>query len=76
MREQPNAEALLAIARDVLKQDILPLLPSDQRYNLLMIANAMAIAARQCQQGHQPEPAPLPDAELLHFRQYRAALSN
>lgn len=55
MREQPNAEALLAIARDVLKQDVLPLLPSDQRYNVLMIANAMAIASRQCQQGHEPE---------------------
>lgn len=55
MREQPNAEALLAIARDVLKHDILPLLPSDQRYNLLMVANAMAIASRQCQQGYEPE---------------------
>lgn len=55
MREQPNAEALLAIARDVLKNDILPLLPSDQRYNALMIANVMAIVSRQCQQGNQPE---------------------
>lgn len=47
MRESPNRSDLLAIARQVLKESIVPLLPEEQRYNGLMIANAMAIAARQ-----------------------------
>ena len=52
MREQPNGPDLLAIARDVLKQSILPALPKDKVYEALMIANAMAIASRQY--GEQP----------------------
>lgn len=51
MREQPNQADLLAIARQVLKEQIIPHLPKDQVYNGLMIANAMAIAARQYSDG-------------------------
>ena len=47
MRDQPNRSDLLAIARQILKEQIIPHLPEEQRYNGLMIANAMAIAARQ-----------------------------
>lgn len=47
MREQPNGKELLAIARQVLKESVIPNLPDEQRYNGLMIANAMAIASRQ-----------------------------
>ncbi len=47
MREQPNGKELLAIARQVLKDAVIPNLPGEQRYNALMIANAMAIASRQ-----------------------------
>ena len=46
MREQPNQADLLAIARQVLKEQIIPHLPKG-----LMIANAMAIAARQYSDG-------------------------
>lgn len=59
MREQPSSGELLKIARQVLKDDILPWLPKEQVYNALMVANAMAIAARQY------------DLEPLH-REWRA----
>ena len=47
MRERPNRDELLAIARQVLKESLIPALPAEQRYNALMVANAMAIASRQ-----------------------------
>lgn len=47
MHDRPEGAALLAIARRVLLREILPGLGTDQRYNGLMIANAMAIAARE-----------------------------
>lgn len=51
MREQPEGQSLLTIARATLLEKVVPLLPQDQRYNALMIANAMAIAMRQWQAG-------------------------
>lgn len=44
----PNAGELLNIARQALLQEILPAVSSDHRYRILMIANAMAIAEREC----------------------------
>ena len=52
MRERPMGEELLAIARNVLLEKLMPLLPDDRRYDTLMIANAMGIAARQLAQGN------------------------
>jgi hypothetical protein len=57
MREQPDGAQLLAIARAVLKQSLLPLLPKDQHYNALMIINAMSIAERQLDYGQTPQQA-------------------
>lgn len=57
MREQPDGAQLLAIARDVLKQKLLPLLAKDQHYNALMIINAMSIAERQINYGQTPQHA-------------------
>lgn len=51
MREQPDGAALLAVAREVLKRELLPLLPENKAYAALMIANAMGIAERQLQSG-------------------------
>lgn len=51
MREQPDGQQLLSCARTTLLEKIVPLLPQDQRYNALMIANAMAIALRQWDAG-------------------------
>lgn len=44
---QPNAHELLEIARLTLLEQVLPTLSSELRYPALMIANAMAIAARE-----------------------------
>lgn len=51
MREQPDGAALLAIARDVLRKELLPLLPKERAYEALMIANAMSIAEQQLRNG-------------------------
>lgn len=45
--EQPDAQELLAIARETLMDELLPALQGEQRYQGLMIANAMAIAMRE-----------------------------
>ncbi|MFK0090351.1 DUF6285 domain-containing protein [Pseudomonas sp. NPDC090755] len=44
---QPNAHELLEIARSTLLEQLLPALSVELRYPALMIANAMAIAARE-----------------------------
>lgn len=51
MREQPQGQNLLSIARSTLLEKVVPLLPQDQRYCVLMVANAMAIALRQWEAG-------------------------
>lgn len=55
MREHPDGAELLAIARDVLRKELLPLLPKDRQYDALMIANAMCIAERQLSAGETPQ---------------------
>ena len=45
----PGGSDLLAIAREALLKEVLPAAASESRYTLLMIANAMAIAAREAQ---------------------------
>jgi len=55
MREQPSGKDLLDIARDVLREDLIPALPENKRYPALMIANAMAIVMRQMETGEQGE---------------------
>jgi hypothetical protein len=55
MREQPDGQMLLAIARNILREQLLPLLPKEQHYQALMIANAMSIAERQLQYGDAPQ---------------------
>jgi hypothetical protein len=56
--EEPLAPDLLATARDVLLNDLLPALPADKAFAARMVANAMAIAARAA------AAAPGPDADL------------
>jgi hypothetical protein len=43
----PDGAALLAAARRLLFEELLPLLPAERRYDGLMIGNAVAIAARE-----------------------------
>jgi len=47
MSDIPDATELLAIARSTLLEKLLPSVPEELRYDALMIANAMAIAARE-----------------------------
>lgn len=54
MRHSPKAAHLLDIARTVLRNDLLPELPDEYRYDALMVANAMAIAMRHLENGDQP----------------------
>ena len=49
MRDLPSGPALLALARDVLLDDLMPLVPQDHRLDILLIANCMAIAQREAE---------------------------
>ena len=54
MRREPTDANLLETARTVLRDAVLPRLPSAARYETLMVANAMAIAGRQLAAGDRP----------------------
>ena len=47
MRDRPNGADLLDVARISLLEDVAPTLQGQQRYTVLMVANAMGIAARE-----------------------------
>ncbi len=51
MNNLPQGPELLAIARRTLLETLLPSAAGEARYAMLMIANAMAIAARECETG-------------------------
>jgi Domain of unknown function (DUF6285) len=51
MRDGPEGAVLLAIARATLLEEVLPAVPAEQVYAVRMIANAMAIAARELRAG-------------------------
>lgn len=68
MREQPVGDDLLFCARDFLKTNILPELDGEKKHGVLMIMNAMAIAARQLQNGER--------CEQEELRELRALLSD
>jgi uncharacterized protein DUF6285 len=51
MTDKPDAAPLLEEARRTLLETLLPLLPPERRYDGLMVANAMAIAAREAGNG-------------------------
>ncbi len=50
MRDQPSGLDLLAIARKVAREDLAAGLSGGDRHKALMIANAIAIAARQLEE--------------------------
>lgn len=59
MRDLPTGAQLLETAEALLRAQLLPALPAEQKQNALMIARAMGIAARQLQAGDEPERAEL-----------------
>ncbi|HET6520122.1 MAG TPA: DUF6285 domain-containing protein [Geminicoccaceae bacterium] len=54
MRDEPDALGLLAVARETLLGELMPLLPAERRYDALLIASAMAAAAREIEAGGAP----------------------
>lgn len=51
MPKRPTGCELLRVARKTLLRELLPRLQSEQKYPALMVANAMAIAAREAELG-------------------------
>ena len=47
MRDLPSGPALLALAREVLLSELMPLLPEERRADALLVARCMAIAQRE-----------------------------
>ncbi len=56
MKVEPGGAELLRLARERLLQELLPLLPEHERYAARMVANAMAIAARELE-GEAKKPS-------------------
>ena len=54
MRDLPTGPALLALARDVLLNELMPLLPPTAHLEARLIANSMAIAEREALSGAAP----------------------
>lgn len=50
MDDRPDGSDLLTVARRLLLDELLPLLPAGKTYDVLMVANAMAIASRELKQ--------------------------
>jgi hypothetical protein len=61
----PAGSELLAIARDTLMRELLPLVADEAKYTVRMIANAMAIASRELAMGDTAEVAALARLEKL-----------
>lgn len=51
MRDRPSGAALLALGRQWLLDDLLPLLPAERHRELRLVAAAMAIAEREAAAG-------------------------
>ena len=66
MMNLPRGADLLAIARETLLEKLRPPLADDARYTAAMIANSMAIAAREADAGETPALAALERLHRLH----------
>lgn len=66
MKNRPDAADLLAVARETLLKELRPRLDEGDRYTAAMIANAMAIAARELQAGEAEMLAALERLDALY----------
>lgn len=57
INDEPTARDLLAIALRSFRETILPVVPAEQRFAALMIANALGVAERELAAGGAAEPA-------------------
>lgn len=76
MNDRPDAAELLDSARRTLLDAILPQLPDDLRYDALMIANAIAIAAREHAAGDTEAQAELARLQRFHGESSRVLAGN
>lgn len=68
MHTQPGGANLLETARTILRKELMPALPPAQHHLALMVANAMAIAARQLAAGEAAQRRQLEQlAQLLQL---------
>ena len=65
MRDLPTGPALLALARDVLLNELMPLLPPTAHLAARLVANSMAIAEREAISGAAPAPGILHELKEL-----------
>jgi hypothetical protein len=54
LRDRPSGRELLELGRQLLLDELLPLLPPQRRRDLHLVATAMAIAAREAAAGDKP----------------------
>jgi hypothetical protein len=66
MRDLPTGPALLALARDVLLNELMPLLPAQAHLEARLVANSMAIAEREAISGAAPTQGVLHQLEELY----------
>ena len=57
VRDLPTGPALLALARDVLLRDLMPLLPEEAHLEARLVANSMTIAEREAVHSKVPSYA-------------------
>jgi hypothetical protein len=68
MHDLPRGPALLALARDVLVNDLLPLLPPERRLDALLVANCIAVAEREAGADLRADPI-FRELEFLYERE-------
>ena len=66
MRDLPTGPALLALARDVLLNELMPLLPPTVHLDARLVANSMAIAEREAISCAAPEERILRELKELY----------
>jgi hypothetical protein len=66
MDDLPPVPALLAVARDVLVSELMPLLPKERHADARLVADAMAIAERAGETGNEPMQAISGELETLY----------
>jgi aminoglycoside phosphotransferase (APT) family kinase protein len=65
MHDLPEGPALLALARNVFLNDLMPLLPPERRLEALLVANCMAIAEREATQDQTTERVVIDELVVL-----------
>ena len=70
IHDSPKGSALLALARDVLLNDLMPLLPSERRLEALLVANCVAIAEREGEADLAATEAIRRELEQFYARDY------